>query len=167
MKKIMLKSRPKEDLIYLSEIIGKYSTITKEFARVFNKIFHFLTESNLGTLKIIIEKQEEKYDLILTNPPYITSGSKSIKDEIKSEGLQQYYTCKGKGVDSLALEWIVRSLRKGGRAFIVVSDGILQVNQNKRLRNFIIEQCYLNCIISLPIKTFFNTPQKTYILGIL
>lgn len=153
-------------LIYLSEIIEKYSTITKEFANIFNKMFHFLTESNLGTLNIIIEKEEEKYDLILTNPPYITSGSKSIKEEIKSEGLQQHYTCNGKGVDSLALEWIVRSLKKGGRAFIIVSDGILQVTQNERLRKFIREECFINCIISLPIKTFFNTPQKTYILGI-
>lgn len=152
-------------LIYLSEIVQDYPTFTKEFARVFNDTFHLLTESNLGTLKIQIEKEEEKYDLILTNPPYITSGVASIREEIKKEGLDNFYTAGGKGVDGLALEWIIRSLKKGGKAFVVISLGILNTSQNKKLRQFLLNECLLNCIISLPIKTFFNVPQKTYILG--
>lgn len=153
-------------LIYLSDVIEKYPTLTEEFSHIFNEIYHFLTESNLGTLKIIITNEEKKYDLIMTNPPYITSGSRSIKDEIKAEGLENEYVCGGKGVDSLALEWIIRSLKKSGRAFVLVPNGILHVSQNKELRKYILTQCFINCIISLPIKTFFNTPQKTYILGI-
>lgn len=153
-------------LIYLSDILEKYPTLTSEFAKIFNSIFHFLTDSNLGTLKIIISDESLKYDLILTNPPYITSGVKSIKEEIKTEKLEEQYPCDGKGVDSLALEWIVRSLKKGGKAFIIVPNGLLHVSQNKALRQMILKQCYINCIISLPIKTFFNTPQKTYIFGI-
>jgi len=152
-------------LIYLSDIIEKYPTLTNEFSNIFNEIYHFLTESNLGTLKIIKESNEQ-YDLILTNPPYITSGVKSIKDEIKNENLGEYYTCGGKGIDSLALEWIVRNLKEGGRAFIIIPNGILHVIQNKDLRLHVLNKCYINCIISLPIKTFYNTPQKTYILGI-
>lgn len=153
-------------LIYLSEIIEKYPNLTKEFASIFNKTFNLLSESNLGTLKKIYDEEEEKFDLIITNPPYITSGVTSIKNEIKSEGLEEYYTKGGKGVEGLALEWIVRNLKKGGKAFIIIPDSILNVSQNKNLREYILEQCYLNCIISLPIKTFFNTPKKTYIFGI-
>lgn len=153
-------------LIYLSEIIEKYPNLTEQFAKTFNEIFYLITDSNLGTLKKIIEKEENKYDLILTNPPYITSGVRSIRDEIKSEGLEQYYTTGSKGVEGLALEWIMRSLRKNGKAFIIIPDSILNVSQNKGIRKYLLQEFFLNCIISLPIKTFFNTPKKTYILGI-
>lgn len=152
-------------LIYLSEIIEKNPTIPKKFAEVFNKIFELVTDTNLGTLAKRID-EDKKYDLILTNPPYITSGVTSIKNELKSEGLEDYYTTGAKGVDGLALEWIIRNLKKGGKAFIVIPDGILNTSQNKGLREFLLKECFINCIISLPIKTFFNTPKKTYVLGI-
>lgn len=153
-------------LIYLSEVLEKNPTLTYEFSKVFNEAFHLISDTNLGTLSMKLNEEKEKYDLILTNPPYITSGVTSIKDELKSEGLDKYYTAGGKGVDGLALEWIIRALKKGGKAFVVIPDGILNTSQNKNLRKFILEECFLNCIISLPIKTFFNTPKKTFILGI-
>lgn len=151
-------------LIYLSDIIEKHPNYTQKFSKVFNDTFHFLTASNLGTLKEIFEDEDEKFDLILTNPPYVTSGVTSIRDEIKAEGLEKYYTKGGKGVDGLALEWIIRSLKKGGRAFIVLPSGIFNTSQNKELRKYLSDECFINGIISLPAKTFFNTPQKTYIL---
>lgn len=152
-------------LIYLSEIVEKYPNLTKEFARVFNEIYHLITESNLGTL-IMINEESEKYDLILTNPPYITGGVTSIKREIKTEGLEGRYIWGGKGVEGLAIEWIVKNLKKGGRAFVIIPDSLLIVTANKGLRTHLLKECYLNCIISLPVKTFFATSKKTYILGI-
>ena len=154
-------------LIYLSEVIEKNPTITKEFARVFNETFELLKESNLGTLKVKTANESHKFDLILTNPPYITSGSKSIKEELKSEGLSNEYTYGGKGVEGLALEWIMRNLKKGiGKAFVIIPDSVLNVSKNNNLRQHLFDDFFINCIISLPIKTFFNTPKKTYILGI-
>lgn len=153
-------------LIYLSEIVENNPSLTDEFTKIFNNTFRLLTESNLGTLKLIIENEEDKYDLILTNPPYITNGVTSIKNELKSEGLENDYVAGGKGVDGLALEWIIKNLKKNGKAFIVIPDGIVNSKQNTGLRKFLLKECFLNCLISLPIKTFFNTPKKTYILGI-
>lgn len=151
-------------LIYLSDIIERYPTYTKKFAKVLNEIFHFLTESNLGTLRVIVKQEDERFDLILTNPPYITSGVTSIKNEIVSDALTKYYNVSSKGVDGLALQWIIRSLRRGGKAIVIVSNGILESGQNKGLREHLLKECHLNGIVSLPIKTFFNTPQKTFIL---
>lgn len=153
-------------LIYLSDIVEKYSNLTDEFSKIFNETFQLITNSNLGTLSIKIDDENKKYDLILTNPPYITSGISSMRREIREDGLDNHFIAKGKGVDGLALEWVVRSLKKNGKAFVIIRDGILVSQQNINLKKFILEQCYLNCIISLPIKTFFNTPQKTYILGL-
>jgi type I restriction-modification system DNA methylase subunit len=151
-------------LIYLSDIIEKYSNNTKEFSKLFNDTFKLLRNSNLGTLSMTINKEADKYDLIMTNIPYITSGSKSLKLEIKQQGLGDYYTSNGKGVEGLALEWIIRNLKSEGRAFIVVPDSILNARQNETLKGFIKNECFINGIISLPVNTFFTTPKKTYIL---
>ena len=153
-------------LIYLSEVVEKYHNLPKQFAEIFNSTFKLLSNSNLGTLREIFDDEEDKFDLILTNPPYITSGVSSIKNEIREEGLEENFSKGGKGVEGLALEWIVRSLKKNGKAFIVIPDSILSVSQNENLRAYIKEECFINCIISLPVKTFFNTPKKTYVLGI-
>jgi len=153
-------------LIYLSEVLEKNPQLTKEFADTFNNIFYLISDTNLGTLAKKIEKEVEKYDLILSNPPYITSGIVSVKSDLKSEGLESFYTFGGKGVEGLALEWIIKNLRKKGRAFIIIPDSLLSVGQNQSLRTNILKHCFLNCIISLPSRTFFTTSKKTYILGI-
>lgn len=150
-------------LIYLSNLIKENVGITKEFAELFNKSFILKTNSILGTLS---DPKTEEYDLILTNPPYVTSGSSNLKEEIKKSGLEYHYPINGMGVEGLFMEWIVRSLKPGGKAFIVIPDGILnRVNDNK-LRKFILDECYLDAIISLPIKTFFTNLKKTYIMAI-
>lgn len=154
-------------LIYLSEIIEKYPTLTTDFANeVFNKTFHLITDSNLGTLKRIITNENDKYDLIMTNPPYVTRGVKSIRDEITSENLDDFYTAGGQGLSGLALEWVIKSLKKNGKAYIILNDAVFYTALNKSLREFILKECFINCILSLPVKTFFNTPKKTFILGV-
>lgn len=54
--------------------------------------FFKLLRTNLGTFGL---REEEKYDLILTNPPYVTSGVSSIKEIIKRENMDDYYTANG------------------------------------------------------------------------
>jgi type I restriction-modification system DNA methylase subunit len=151
-------------LVYLSDVLERFPTLTKEFAKVFNETFHFLTDSNLGTLERV-GNEEEKYDLILTNPPYITSGIKSLKAELQSKGLSRYYR-RGKGMEALALQWIIMHLHEGGKAFVIIPESILSVDSNIELKRLIRQTCNILCLISLPIRAFFNTPQKTYILGL-
>lgn len=154
-------------LIYLAEIIVKHPTLTKKFADdVFNKTF-CLWQSNLGTLEHIFYKEEEKFDLILTNPPYVTSGSATLKNEITNNSdLKSFYSVNAGGVEGLGLEWIIKNLKKSGKSFIVIPDGLLNRLNDKKIRNFILNECYLDAIISLPVKTFFSTSKKTYILAI-
>ena len=82
----------------------------------------------------------------------------------KSAKETEFYTEKGKGVEGLFLEWIIKSLKPNGTANVVLPDGIFTNVGNKRLHEFIITSCYIEAIISLPINTFFNTPKKTYIM---
>lgn len=64
------------------------------------------------------------------------------------------------------MEWIVRALKPGGNAFIVVPDGVFNRANDQKLRDFILRECFIDAIISLPINTFFTTNKKTYILAI-
>jgi len=151
-------------LIYFSDLIRENSGSTKEFSKLFNESFTLKTNSILGTLS---EPVTEKYDLILTNPPYVTSGSSNLKEEIKKDGeLVTYYKINAMGVEGLFMEWIIRALKPNGKAFIVVPDGIFNRQNDKNLRQFILDECFIDGIISLPEKTFFTTPKKTYILCI-
>ncbi len=151
-------------LIYFSEIIKDYPNHTVQFGKIFNDSFTLKTNSILGTLR---EPLENKYDLILTNPPYVTSGSSNLKEEIsKDSDLKKHYKINAIGVEGLFMEWIIRALKPNGKAFIVVPDGIFNRQNDKNLREFIRQECYIDGIISLPLNTFFTTNKKTYILCI-
>lgn len=123
------------------------------------------SHTTLGTLENLYL---DKYDLILANPPYyqsaaISEASKSVKiygTETKA------YTSGGRGIEALFTEWIVKSIKKGGIANIILPDGIFTNIGNNKLKQLIIENCYIDSIISLPVGTFFNTPKKTFILTI-
>lgn len=149
-------------LIYFSEIIKKHPNKTKEFAKIFNESFTLKTNSILGTLRDPIK---EKYSLILTNPPYVTSGSSNLKEEIqKDSDLKKHYKINAIGVEGLFMEWIVRALKPNGKAFVIVPDGIFNRQNDKSLREFLRQECFIDGIISLPLNTFFTTSKKTYIL---
>jgi type I restriction enzyme M protein len=153
-------------LIYLAEILFVNPQCSNEFARVFNETFT-LFKDNLGTFGHIIKKEEEKYDYILSNPPYVTSGSSIIKEEIrKTHRTANEYPINALGLEGLSLEWIIKSLNRGGRAFVIIPDGILARTGGKKLRNHILNECFLDAIVSLPQRTFFANFKHTYILAI-
>lgn len=153
-------------LIYLAELLFASPHCSTGFASVFNETFH-LFKDNLGTFGHIIDKEPDKYDYILSNPPYVTSGSSIIKEEVRrSARTAKAYPINALGLEGLALEWIISALKPGGHAFIVIPDGLLARVSGKRLRDYILEQCCLNAIVSLPKKTFFANEKQTYILSV-
>lgn len=153
-------------LIYLSDLIKEYPKLTKEFSSIFNKTFK-LKKWTLWTLADVSDVEEEKFDLIITNPPYVTSWSSILKEEIaKDQEKMDFYKTKWKWIESLAIEWIINKLKNNWKAFIVIPEGILSRWTEKGIRNLILNKCNINWIISLPVNTFFTTPQKTYIIAI-
>lgn len=149
-------------LIYFSDLIAKHHSqpVLQEFSnKAFNKVFRLL-RSNLGTFA---EQPSEGFDLILTNPPYVTSGVSSLRRAIADANLSKNYSIAGRGTEALAIEWIIRNLKPGGQAFVVVPDGLL--TQTPILK-YITEQCNVLCIASLPARTFYSTPKRTYILSL-
>lgn len=148
-------------LIYFSDLLSQYNTEAhlREFSEKVFGSFE-LIRSNLGTFGL---HDDDPYDLILTNPPYVTSGSASLKGAIESAGLDNKFQPLGRGTEALAIQWIVNNLTPGGEAFVVVPDGLL--NQRSILE-FLMERCLIRGIVALPSRTFYSTPKKTYILAL-
>lgn len=147
-------------LIYFSDLLSQYNSDSdlKEFSeKAFNSVFQ-LIRTNLGTFG---HHDDEPYDLIITNPPYVTSGSASLKSAIEASGINDKYLPLGRGTEALATQWIVNNLKRGGEALIVVPDGLM--NQRQVL-DYLISRCFIRAIIALPSRTFYSTPKKTYIL---
>lgn len=147
-------------LIYFSDLFRQNNdseSIKYLSEELLNKTF-VSSKTQLGTLDKL---EENKYDLILANPPYYQDANIS-----KLAKNTNFYTKNGKGIEGLFFEWIIKSLKPNGIANIVLPDGIFSNIGNKDLKEYILTTCDIEAIISLPINTFFNTPKKTYIIYI-
>ncbi len=93
---------------------------------------------------------EEKYSLILANPPF----AGSLDYESIAKDLQQ--VVKTKKTELLFLALFLRLLRTGGRAAVIVPDGVLfgSSKAHKALRKSLVEEQKLDAIISMPSGVF-------------
>ena len=147
----------------LSSKIIQYKNNLGEYANFINSVFESFHKSTIGSLS----KIDGKYDLVLSNPPYVRKGMSLYRDFIENDlALKKFYTEQYDSKEGLFLINIVKSLKPGGRAFIILPDGFFHTKSNRGLRNFFINETIIDGIISLPSKTFYTTTKKTYILCI-
>ncbi|WP_244455037.1 N-6 DNA methylase [Thermus thermophilus] len=118
---------------------------------------------------------EESFDLVITNPPFGSKGKiddqtllsqyeLGYKWEEKPAGWRKTSVVrKGQSPEVLFLELIVRLLQPGGRAAVVLPDGILQNSSAEYIRYWLGNKVDLISTISLPQETFapFGTGIKT------
>jgi type I restriction enzyme M protein len=92
----------------------------------------------------------EKYSLILANPPF----AGSLDYESTAKDLQQIV--KTKKTELLFLALFLRLLQSGGRAAVIVPDGVLfgSSNAHKTLRRMLVEEQKLDAIVSMPSGVF-------------
>ena len=92
----------------------------------------------------------EAYSLILANPPF----AGSLDYESTAKDLQQ--VVKTKKTELLFLTLFLRLLKPGGRAAVIVPDGVLfgSSNAHKELRRILVEDQQLDGVVSLPSGVF-------------
>jgi type I restriction enzyme M protein len=90
--------------------------------------------------------EDEKYTLILANPPF----AGSLDYESTAKDLLQ--VVKTKKTELLFLVLFLRLLKPGGRAAVIVPDGVLfgSSKAHKELRKILVEDQKLEAVISLP-----------------
>ena len=94
--------------------------------------------------------EEERYSLVLANPPF----AGSLDYEHTAKDLQAIV--KTKKTELLFLALFIRLLKPGGRAAVIVPDGVLfgSSNAHKTLRKILVEDQKLDGVVSLPSGVF-------------
>ena len=90
--------------------------------------------------------EEEKYTLVLANPPF----AGSLDYENTARDLLQIV--KTKKTELLFIALFLRLLKPGGRAAVIVPDGVLfgSSKAHKELRRILVEKQKLDAVVSLP-----------------
>jgi len=93
------------------------------------------------------ERWDERYDVILANPPFMTP-----KGGIRPHSR---FSIKATRSEVLFVDYIAEHLNPGGRAGVIVPEGIIFQSQNayKSLRKMLVES-YLWAVVSLPSGVF-------------
>jgi len=113
-----------------------------------NMILHHILVPNLIRTNTLDEDvhnvpESEKHSIILTNPPF---GG----DEEKRIG--RNYPIKTASTEAMALQYIIRHLKNGGRCGVVLPEGNIMFGGGAmaRIRQELLEKCNVHSIISLP-----------------
>ena len=118
-----------------------------------NMLLHGVEEPNIRyreSLSDEVSDIENRYTLILANPPF----AGSLDFEATSQKLQK--VVKTKKTELLFLALFLQLLRPGGRAAVIVPDGVLfgSSKAHKEIRRSLVEDHFLEGIVSLPSGVF-------------
>ncbi len=127
-----------------------------------NMILHEVEGANLelaNTLEVHTQNvaERDKYQVVLSNPPY---GGKMAQE------LQTNFRVHSSATECLFLQHIMANLAKGGRAAVVVPEGVLfRGGPDEKVRKELLEQFRVNTILSLPAGCFLPyTGVKTNVI---
>jgi type I restriction enzyme M protein len=118
-----------------------------------NMLLHGIENPNITYRDSLAQDHEgeaESYTLLLANPPF----AGSLDYENTAKDLQRIV--KTKKTELLFLALFLRLLKTGGRAAVIVPEGVLSglSNAHKELRRKLVEEQKVDGVISLPIGVF-------------
>ena len=100
---------------------------------------------------------KNKYQVILSNPPY---GGKMARE------LQSNFTIPSASTETLFVQHIIANLAKGGRAGVIVPEGVLfRGGPDQKVRERLLRELDLHTVLSLPAGVFLPyTGVKTNVI---
>lgn len=133
-----------------------------------NGIDTFDTNNYRGVLKSDLKNKNEKFDIVIANPPYsVKNFRKNINDLGVSFELNQYITEKSDDIETLFIERTYQLLKDGGLCGVILPDTIL-INSTPEIyskaRKFILKNFDIVAITHLNEQTFIATGQTTVTL---
>lgn len=112
----------------------------------------------LGDTLSSLGESFKDYDLVLTNPPF---GTKKGGERATREDLT--FPTSNKQLNFL--QHIYRSLKRGGRAAVVLPDNVLFADgDGEKIRVDLMDKCSLHTILRLPTGIFYAQGVKTNVL---
>ncbi len=115
-----------------------------------NLMLHGIDHPNIDYKDTLSKKYDEnnRYDVVMANPPF--------KGSIDKSDINEDLSINTTKTELLFVNRIINMLRLGGRAGVIVPDGVLfgSSNAHKNLRKMLIEDCELQGVISMPSGVF-------------
>lgn len=115
-----------------------------------NLMMHGISTPNIEQKDTLSKKYEEDnyYDVIMANPPF--------KGSIDKGDINESLSLPTTKTELLFINRIIKSLKIGGRAGVIVPDGVQfgSSNAHKLARKMVINDCELQGVISLPSGVF-------------
>ena len=149
-------------LVYCGDLLADQPERLSSFSQWLNNTFVCQDKTALGALELMLKNELQ---LIITNPPYVVSGSAEISKIINSNDNRKiYYGRKYSGVEGLFIQFIVQALVKQGDAWVLLPESFFMRTTDDSLRNWIIRNCKIDFVGILPERTFYNTPKRVLIV---
>ena len=115
-----------------------------------NLLLHGIDRPQLGYKDTLSKAytEHDRYDVVLANPPF--------KGGIDKGDINEELRLKTTKTELLFVNRIINLLRVGGRAGVIVPDGVLfgSSNAHKDLRKMLVEECELQGIVKMPSGVF-------------
>lgn len=96
---------------------------------------------------------EGKFDVILINPPFGVHLDRSIKVK-DDKSISDFFELNTNNAEYLFIERCIRLLKPGGRAGLVLPEGVFNNNSAKKVRDYVEKHAHLLNITSIPADVF-------------
>lgn len=173
-KKIRASHKPQSEILAdEKELVEKYiwgqeADYDLHVLTKINMIMHGDGWNNIYQGDSLLERHlpENAFSLVLENPPF-TIPFKNQKI------LQKYELGLGRDaqeLDILFVELSIRLLKEGGRMFIILPEGLLNLNTYLYFRQWLLSKVWISQVISLPagaFQPFGRSASKTCILSVI
>lgn len=145
------KLKPNQHEFLKSQAITGYDNDTDMIkVAIMNLYLHGLENANVTHFDPITltNPRDRKYDIILANPPFAGN--------VNKEAILEDFELKTAKTELLFGEYFYKHLAPGGRAAVIVPEGVLfgSTGAHKRLRSWLLDDCKIQGIISLPSGVF-------------
>jgi len=103
--------------------------------------------------------RSQRYDVVLTNPPFGTKGANQVPD-------RDDFTIATSNKQLNFIQHVLTILKPGGRAAVVVPDNVLFADQAGEVFKILTEECDLHTVLRLPRGTFtpYSPGTKTNVV---
>ena len=143
--------------------------ITSAIARM-NMLLHGFEDvqikrgDTLSEPQFLEKDRLQTFDVILANPPY--SVSRWRRNEFSKDPFRRniYGTPPQKKADYVFIQHIICSLNKNGRSAILLPHGILASESERDIREKLVKDDKLVCIIGLAKDMFYNSPMRACVM---
>lgn len=96
---------------------------------------------------------EGKFDVILINPPFGVHLDRTIKVK-DNKSISDFFELNSSNAEYLFIERCIRLLKPGGRAGLVLPEGVFNNNSAKKVRDYVEKHAHILNITSIPADVF-------------